>query len=70
MDAKAKNENRGSDQGSEQYPKAGEQMVQGGTSDDVETEEEFLAVKPNHTEGAALLPSGAGNEETPRPHYR
>ncbi len=41
-----------------------------GTSDEVETEDEFLASSPKHTEGAALLWSGAADEHTHRHHPR
>ena len=41
-----------------------------GTSDEVETEDEFLAASPKHTDGAALLWSGAADEHTHRHHHR
>lgn len=45
-------------------------LLHDGTSDDVETEDDFLATIARHTEGAALFPPVACCEKTHRLRYR
>ena len=69
MNAETKNPARQSETISERRQQVVEPDRRDGTSDDIETEDGFLAAVAKHTEGVALLPPVGSCENTSRSRY-